>query len=76
MNVDYEALILYVYLLVPMASSQMTAMTQGNYTEAFAQRSLCAEKLLYAEAFTQKYIYTEELLQRSFTHTSFYTEGP
>ena len=47
-----------VCVCVPIASIQMAAMTQRNYTEAFAQRSLCAEELLYAEAFTQGSFYT------------------
>ena len=45
---DFEVIISYVYLCVPMASVQMTAMTQGNYTEAFTHRSFYTQKRLHA----------------------------
>ena len=49
-----------------MASIQMTAMMQGNYTEVFRQKSFFKVELLRTDAFTRG----------AFTHRSFYTEGP
>ena len=64
----------------PMASIEMTAMTQGNYTEAFAQRSFYMQKLLRRDIFTQRSLctgslYTKTLLHReAFAQRSLYTE--
>ena len=60
------SIISYVYLCAPMASIQMTAMMQGNYTEVFRQKSFFKVELLRTDAFTRG----------AFTHRSFYTEGP
>ena len=78
---DYEIkiyrMISYVHLCVPMASIEMTPMTQANYTDTFAQRNLCAEEFLYAEellhteVFTQRNFYAQK---PSITQKSFYTE--
>ena len=62
---DYEAIILYVYLCVPMASIQMTAMTQGNYTKVLRREVFALRR----EAFTHRSFYTETFLHRgAFTH--------
>ena len=57
-----------------MASIQTNAMTEDNFTEAFAKRSLCAKELLHKEALTQsdREVFAQEVLshiqplQRSF----------
>ena len=68
MIMNHEGIIPYVYLRVPTASIQMTAMTQENYTEAFAQRSLCAEEFSHTEAFTQGHFYTISFYTQKFLH--------
>ena len=47
-----------------MASIQMTAMMQGNYTEVFRQKSFFKVELLRTDAFTQRSFYTQKLLHR------------
>ena len=73
-DAEEEVIISHVYLCVPIASIQMTAMAQGNYTEAFAQRSL-----LQRGVSTHRSFYTQKLLHKgsvclhtdSFAHRSF-----
>ena len=69
-----------------MASIQMTAMMQGNYTEAFTQRgpytqtrlqhsSFDTEELAHTEAIIQRSFYTQTLLHReAFAQRIFCTE--
>ena len=56
----FAVIILYVYQCVPVTSIQMTAMKQGNYAKAFAQRSLCTKEFFRKEVFTQGSFYTEK----------------
>ena len=58
---DFDVIISYVYLCVPMASVQMTAMTQGNYTEAL----LHTEAFTHTGTFTQRSFYTQRRLHAS-----------